>query len=165
MWVYFTFVSSTAISSLFDSSTSTQQNALLVALSFYYYYRHYYYELYIHIILFSNHYIYFCWVHSAYGPCSLSVLPPYKNQKSFFLLPDDFTKTPIKNNRYEYSYYILTTQPAKNEYYSFTLKYCRTNEYDCLFEGEDTIVNQQYSFLHIFIICSLLKQWRVQKTF
>ena len=86
---------------------------------------------------------YFCWVHSAYGPCSLSVLPPYKNQKSFFLLPDDFTKTPIKNNRYEYSYYALTTQPAKNEYYSFTLKYCRTNEYDCLFEGEDTIVKQQ----------------------
>ena len=110
MCVYFTFVSSTAISSLFDSSTSTQQNALLVALSFYYYYRHYYYELYIHIILFSNHYIYFCWVHSAYGPCSLSVLPPYKNQKSFFLLPDDFTKTPIKNTRYEYSYYALTTQ-------------------------------------------------------
>ena len=83
---------------------------------------------------------------------------PIKTKKSFFLLPDDFTKTPIKNNRYEYSYYILTTQPAKNEYYSFTLKYCRTNEYDCLFEGEDTIVNQQYSFLHIFIICSLLKQ-------
>ena len=98
--------------------------------------------------LHSHHFVfkplfYFCWVHSAYGPCSLSVLPPYKNQKSFFLLPDDFTKTPIKNNRYEYSYYILTTQHAKNEYYSFTLKYCRTNEYDCLFEGEDTIVKQQ----------------------
>ena len=95
--------------------------------------------------LHSHHFVlkplfYFCWVHSAYGPCSLSVLPPYKNQKSFFLLPDDFTKTPIKNTRYEYSYYILTTRPAKNEYYSFTLKYCRTNEYDCLFEGDCTIV-------------------------
>ena len=65
--------------------------------------------------LHSHHFVfkplfYFCWVHSAYGPCSLSVLPPYKNQKSFFLLPDDFTKTPIKNTRYEYSYYALTTQ-------------------------------------------------------
>ena len=94
--VYFTFASSTAIYSLFDSSTSTQQNALLVALSFYYYYRHYYYELYIHIILFSNHY--FTSVESIphMDPVVYLYYRPIKTKNLFFFCQMISPKLPLR---------------------------------------------------------------------